>query len=302
MKGNVPANDSIYIRYNEGYGNQYIGNTEFKSSEYKMGGYIWGGEYAFNNANTHFSAGYDYKNLIERFYRVFEYQDASYNWHKDYTKYSGLKMDLHSFYLNFLGNYNGKKWASAVTYQDQLDTNYNYPLEYRTYRLEQKNLSWQNSVIWYNHKNEAFKMIFDAAYGKNHVKDLSVVMDRKLSFFNYRLGAGKEFVLMPSHKLSIGLSQNLYVPLEKEFNYQPYQSSKENIFVTKIAQPDFAYDATPKTGLSFNAAYSFDKTKIRYELFGSFTQIWLMNSTYRNAADYNGKANQIASVGLNVYY
>ncbi|WP_167367453.1 hypothetical protein [Chryseobacterium carnipullorum] len=38
--GNIPANDSIYIRYNEGYGNQYIGNTQYKTSEYKMGGYI----------------------------------------------------------------------------------------------------------------------------------------------------------------------------------------------------------------------------------------------------------------------
>ncbi|REC49534.1 DUF6850 family outer membrane beta-barrel protein [Chryseobacterium pennipullorum] len=302
LKGNVPASDSTYIRYNEGYGNQYIGNTQFKTSEYKMDGYIWGGEYAFNNATTHFSAGYDYKNVIERFYRVFEYQDASYNYHKEYTKYSGLKTDLHSFYLNFLGDYNGKKWASSVTYRDQLDTNYNYPLEYRTYRLEQQNVSWQNSVTWFNYKNEIFKVILDADYGKNHVKDLSVVMDRKLSFFNYRIGAEKEFALMPSHKLSVGITQSLYFPLKKEFNYEPFQSSKENIFVTKIAQPDFAYDATSKMGLTFNAGYSFDKTKIRYELFGSFTQIWLMNGTYKNAVNYNGKANQIASVGLNVYY
>ncbi|MBP1167647.1 hypothetical protein JOE44_004531 [Chryseobacterium sp. PvR013] len=302
MKGNVPANDSIYIRYNEGYGNQYIGITQYKTSEYKMGGYISGGEYAFNSNNTHFSAGYDYKNLIERFYRVFEYQDANYNWQKDYTKYSGLKTKLHSFYLNFLENYNGKKWASMMTYQDQLDTNYNYPLDYTSYRLEQKNLSWQNSLIWFNHKNEAFKVLFDAAYGKNRVKDLSVVMDRKLSFFNYRLGAEKEFALKSSHKLAIGLSQNLYVPLEKEFNYQPYQSTKENIFATKIAQPDFAYDATPKIGLNFNANYIFDQNKIRYELFASFSQIWLMNSTYKNQVDYNGRANHVALVGLNVYY
>lgn len=302
LGANVPANDSIYIRYNEGYGNQYIGNTEYKISEYKMGGYIWGGEYAFNTANTHFSAGYDYTNVIERFYKIYEYQDASYINHKEYTKYSGLKTDLHSFYLNFLGSYNGKKWASSVTYKDQLDTNYNYPLEYRTYRLEQKDLSWKNSLIWFNHKNEAFKILLDAGYGKNHVRDASVVMDRKLSFFQYRLGLEREFALMPFNKLAVGITQNLYLPLEKEFNYAPYQSSKENIFVTKIAQPDFAYDSTPKIGLNFNASYRLDKDKIRYELFGSFTQIWLANSNYKNAADYNGRANQIASVGLNVYY
>ncbi len=116
------------------------------------------------------------------------------------------------------------------------------------------------------------------------------------------MGAEKEFVLMPSHKLSVGITQTLYLPLEKEFNYQPYQSSKENIFVTKIAQPDFAYDATSKLGLAFNAGYIFDQGKIRYELFGNFTQIWIMNSTYKNAVDYNGGANQMASVGLNVYY
>ncbi|MGH1519151.1 DUF6850 family outer membrane beta-barrel protein [Chryseobacterium sp. JK1] len=302
LGGNIPANDSIYIRYNEGYGNQYIGNSQYKTSEYKMGGYIWGGEYAFNNANTHFSAGYDYKNLIERFYKVYEYQDASYAYHTEYTKYSGLKTNLHSFYLNFLGNYNGKKWASSMTYQDQLDTNYNYPLEYRTYHLEQKNLSWKNSLIWFNHKSEASKILFDAAYAKNHVKDVSVVMERKLSYFQYRLGFEREFCLMPFHKFSVGITQNLYVPLEKEFNYAPYQSTKENIFVTKIAQPDFAYDSTSKMGLNLNASYRIDEGKIRYELFGSFTQVWLMNSTYKNKVDYNGRANQVAVVGLNVYY
>lgn len=302
IEAHVPANDSIYIRYNEGYGNQYIGNTQYKTSEYKMGGYILGGEYAFNTASTHFSVGYDYKNVTERFYKVFEYQDPNFIYQKDYVKYSGLKTELHSFYLNFLGNYNGKKWASALTYQDQQDYNYNYALEYRTYRLDQQNLSWQNSVTWFNHRNEAFKMVLDAAYGRNHVKDVSVVMERKLSFFQYRLGVEKELVLMPSHKLAVGITQNLYVPLEKEFNYAPYQSTKENIFVTKIAQPDFAYDSTTKIGLGLNASYILDRNKIRYEFFGNFTQIWLANGTYKNKVDYNGRANQMASVGLNVYY
>ncbi|MDR3026383.1 DUF6850 family outer membrane beta-barrel protein [Chryseobacterium sp.] len=116
----------------------------------------------------------------------------------------------------------------------------------------------------------------------------------QLSFFNYRLGAEKEFALKPLHKLAVGL--------KKEFNYQPYQSTKENIFATKIAQPEFAYDATPKIGLNFNASYIFDQNKIRYELFGSFSQTWLMNSTYKNQVDYNGRANHVALVGLNVYY
>ncbi len=143
--------------------------------------------------------------MTERFYKVFEYQDPNFIYQKDYVKYSGLKTELHSFYLNFLGNYNGKKWASALTYQDQQDYNYNYALEYRTYRLDQQNLSWQNSVTWFNHRNEAFKMVLDAAYGRNHVKDVSVVMERKLSFFQYRLGVEKELVLMPSHKLAVEL-------------------------------------------------------------------------------------------------
>ncbi len=90
--------------------------------------------------------------------------------------------------------------------------------------------------------------------------------------------------------------------MEKEFNYAPYQSTKENIFVTKIAQPDFAYDSTTKIGLGLNASYILDRNKIRYEFFGNFTQIWLANGTYKNKVDYNGRANQMASVGLNVYY
>nr|WP_126651899.1 DUF6850 family outer membrane beta-barrel protein [Chryseobacterium aureum] len=127
-------------------------------------------------------------------------------------------------------------------------------------------------------------------------------MDRKLAFFHYLLGAEKEFVVKPSRKLAVGLSQNLYVPLEKEFNYQPYQSTKENIFATKIAQPDFAYDATPKIDLKCNVSYIFDQKKIRYELFGNFSQTWLLNSTYKRQAEYNGRANHVVLAGLNVYY
>jgi len=300
--GNAPANDSIFIRYNDGYGNPYR-ETEYRDSEYKKSGYIWGGEYAFNTSNTHISIGYDYMNVIERFYKNYEYVDANDKKVKVFNKYSGLKTDLHSFYINYLGNFSGYKMASRLMYKDQLDANYNYVLQYTSYRLEQQNLKWNNSLMWYNRKNEAYKLLLDLGYGKNRVKDISVVMDRKLSFFEYHIGIEKEFALVPGHKLAFGIGQSLYIPVQKEFDYIPYQSSQENTFVQKIARPDYAYDSTPKIGLNLNAAYRWDSNKIRYEFAGGFNQLWLTNKKYKETVTaYNGRPNTIATIGLNVYY
>ncbi|OPC05914.1 hypothetical protein BAS10_13810 [Elizabethkingia meningoseptica] len=299
---NVPSNDSIFIRYNEGYGNQYNG-MQYGTTEYKADGYIWGGEYAFNTPNTHISLGYDYLNAIERFYRIYEYQAADLSKHRVYEKYSGLKTDLHTFYINYLGNFSGYKMASRLTYQDQLDANYNYVSQYTSYRLEQQNLRWNNSLTWFNHKNEGYKLLLNLNYGSNHVRDASVIMDRKLSFFEYHAGVEKEFAIAPAHKLAVGLGQSLYIPIQKSFNYVPYQSSKENVFVQRIARPDYAYDSTPKIGLNINAAYRWDNNKIRYELTTGFMQLWLTNKTYKETnTEYNGRPNMVASVGLNVYY
>ncbi|MET7035802.1 DUF6850 family outer membrane beta-barrel protein [Elizabethkingia miricola] len=300
--GNVPANDSIYIRYNEGYGNPYR-DSEYKDSEYKKNGYAWGGEYAFNTSRMHISVGYDYMNVIERFYKKYEYVDANDKKIKVFNKYSGLKTDLHSFYINYLGSFSGYKIASRLTYKDQLDANYNYVLQYTSYRLEQQNLNWKNSLIWFNYKNEAYKLLLDLGYGKNRVRDISVVMDRRLSFFEYHAGIEKEFAIIPGHKLAVGVGQSLYIPVQKELNYMPYQSSTENIFVQRIVKPDYAYDSTPKIGLNLNAAYRWDSNKIRYEFTGGFNQLWLTNKTYKETVTtYNGRPNTVTTIGLNVYY
>lgn len=300
--GNVPANDSIYIRYNEGYGNPYR-DSEYKDSEYKKNGYAWGGEYAFNTSRMHISVGYDYMNVIERFYKKYEYVDANDKKIKVFNKYSGLKTNLHSFYINYLGNFSGYKMASRLAYQDQLDTNYNYVLQYTSYRLEQQNLNWKNSLVWFNHKNEAYKLLLNLGYGKNRVRDVSVVMDRRLSFFEYHAGIEKEFAIISGHKLAVGVGQSLYIVVQKELNYMPYQSSTENIFVQRIVKPDYAYDSTPKIGLNLNAAYRWDSNKIRYEFTGGFNQLWLTNKTYKETVTtYNGRPNTVTTIGLNVYY
>jgi len=300
--GNVPANDSIYIRYNEGYGNQYR-ESLFRDSEYKKSGYIAGGEYAFNTDKTHISAGYDYQNIIDRFYKNYEYKDATNITRRVFTKHGGLKTDLHKMYINFLGNYNGYRYASRLTYQDQLDTNYNYLLNYRTYRLEQQDANWQNSISWFNGRNENSTLYLDLGYGKNHMRDASVILDRRLTYFRYSIGAEREFVVGESQKIAVGIAQNLYLPLEKNFTYIPYESSKENIFVQHIASPDYAYDTTPQLGMNLRLSYRIDRDKLRYEIVGSYAQRWLAGNAYKTTVtDYNGQANSVASVGINVYY
>lgn len=140
-------------------------------------------------------------------------------------------------------------------------------------------------------------------YGKNRVRDVSVVMDRRLSFFEYHAGIEKEFAIISGHKLAVGVGQSLYILVQKELNYMPYQSSTENIFVQRIVKPDYAYDSTPKIGLNLNAAYRWDSNKIRYEFTGGFNQLWLTNKTYKETVTtYNGRPNTVTTIGLNVYY
>ncbi|MDR6546763.1 hypothetical protein J2810_002823 [Chryseobacterium rhizosphaerae] len=302
LNTNVPSSDSVYIRYNEGYGNQYKG-TLYSSTEYKSDGYIWGGEYAFNNRNIHFSAGYDYQYFIERFYKVYTYKDTDNQNYRVYDKYSGLRTDKHSVYANFLGQFNGYNWASRFDFWDQLDDNFNYELKYRTYRLHQYQLGWNNSVSWFNSKNESQKIRLDLLYGRNNVKDISVVLNREINYFQYRAGYEKEFRINADDKLAVGVDQYLYLPVHKNFVYTPYESNKENIFVQKIAIPDYAYDASEKLGLTLNLKYKMNRGKIRYEMEGVLTQNWLAANEYKQAVPgYNGNANFIASFALKVFY
>ncbi|MCJ7932744.1 MAG: hypothetical protein MUW56_03670 [Chryseobacterium sp.] len=302
LNTNVPSNDSVYIRYNEGYGNQYKGEL-YSSTEYKSDGYIWGGEYAFNNKNIHLSAGYDYQYSVERFYRIYSYKEPNEKEQRVYNKYSGLRTDKHSAYLNFLGRFNGYNWASRLDFWDQLDDNYNYALQYKTYRLHQYQLRWNNSLRWFNSRNESQKINLDLLYGRNRVKDISVVLDREINYIQYALGYEKEFRLNSADKLALGAEQYLYIPVHKSFSYIPYQSTRENVFVQKIAIPDYGYDASSKAGLSLNLKYKMDRKKIRYELEGMITQNWLAGHQYKRAVPgYNGNANFIASFALKVFY
>lgn len=302
LNTNVPSMDSVYIRYNEGYGNQYKGEL-YSSTEYKSDGYIWGGEYAFNNKNIHFSAGYDYQYFIERFYRIYSYKGTDNRERRVYNKYSGLRTDKHRIYAGFLGKFNGYNWASKIDFRDQLDDNYNYALQYKTYRLHQYQLAWNNSLSWFNSGNESQKIHMALLYGRNRMKDISVVLDREINYLQYDLGYEKEFRLNPSDKLALGLEQYLYIPVRKNFSYLPYQSTRENIFVQRIAIPDYKYDASAKAGLTINVKYKMDRKKIRYEIEGVVTQNWLASRQYKQAVpDYNGNANIIASFALKVFY
>lgn len=300
--GNVPANDSIYIRYNEGYGNQYQ-DSEYSNSEYQKDGIIYGASYSYNNAAIHFSVDYDYQNTIERFFKVYQYQDAEYIWHRDYTKYSALKSDIHSVNINFLGNISSKRIAAKLRYIDQLDLNYNYALNYNSYKLALQEFLLSARLSSYNAKNENRALLLDINSGSNKVHDASVVLDREISYVSYLIGYEKEFNTGDNQKLAISLQQSFYKPFSNSFLYTPYQSNKVNTFVEKIAKPDYAYDSTPKLGLNIGAKYKFDHGKIRYEFFASFAQKWLAGKEYQQmVTDYQRNRNTQGSVGIKVYY
>ncbi|MBV8328397.1 DUF6850 family outer membrane beta-barrel protein [Chryseobacterium sp.] len=302
LNTNVPSSDSVYIRYNEGYGNQYKGDL-YSYTEYKSDGYIWGGEYAFNTKNIHLSAGYDYQYFIERFYKQYSYKDTDNVERRVYMKYSGLRTDRHSAYVNFLGKLNGYHWVSRLDFWDQMDDNFNYELKYKTYRLHQYQLSWNNNIRWFNTRNESQKIRLDFLYGRNRVKDISVVLDREINYFQYCMGYEKEFRVNTEDKLAVGVDQYLYLPVQKNFMYIPYQSTKENIFVQKIAIPDYGYDASAKTGFTLHLKYKMNRAKIRYEIEGILTQNWLAGNQYQQAVtNYNGNANFMGSFALKVFY
>ncbi|WP_419870008.1 DUF6850 family outer membrane beta-barrel protein [Chryseobacterium sp. CT-SW4] len=303
---NAPSYYETYIRFNQGYGNYYY-NDGFSDTEYKYDGWSYGAEYNFNNGETYLNAGYNNEYYIDRMTRRYSYQTQDANGvlrtFYDIKKLTGLQTERNTYHINYLGNIKDWKWSSLLKLTDQQDINYDYVNKYTSYRVYNTEIKFNNVWSKYNKKGELLRLILDAGYGDQDIKDISVVLQKKLRFLTYQIGGEKEFKVKPDQKISLEVKHSLYLPLENVINYEPYQSSNSNIFVENIVMPDYLYDSSTHMSLNMKVKYLLNIKKVRYEFYASGGQMFYVNSDNKNVkVVLNISNNSYFAVGLNFYY
>ena len=303
---NSPANFEYYIRFNRGYGNTYY-NAGFGDNYYLYDGINYAGEYNFVSKNSYFRLGYENQYYIDRFWYQYSYQARDENndlkYYRNEIKISGLKTEKNKIFAHYFGHLFSGKLNSYLELSDQKDQNYDYQNLNTSYRVFNSEINWQNYWSHYNQKNELLRMGLYLKYGNQDIKDISVVLHKKLQFLYYNLEVEKEIRLQSEQKLSAKISQSLYLPLQNQISFQPYQGSQNNFFVSNIIMPDYVFDYSTQLGLSLKVKYMLDLNKIRYEFFGEAGQLYFVkagNSEHENLINKN--SNTALRFGVNFIY
>ncbi|MCZ2085211.1 MAG: hypothetical protein LC112_13155 [Flavobacteriales bacterium] len=302
---NAPNYFETYIRFNEGYGNYYY-NNGYSATFYKYDGVSYGGEYQFVGDKSFFSLSYQNEYYIDRMQKDYSYQIRDANnvlqTYYDRQKLTGLKTDRNTISANYLGNLGSFKWNSMLNVTDQKDINYDYVNLYTSYRALNTNFDFSNTFTKYNAKNELLRFGFNLNYQDLDIKDISVVLHKKLNALQYQINGEKEFRVASNQKLSLGVNHSLYLPLENELDYVPYQSNQENIFVKNIVQPDYWYDSSSRFSLGLQLKYRFDLKNVRYEIVATGNQTYFMKNDLPVKNLINTNENRFLGFGFNVYY
>lgn len=302
---NAPNYFETYIRLNKGYGNYYY-NDGYSSVFYKYDGISYGGEYQFVGDKSFFSLSYQNEYYIDRMQKDYSYQIRDANnvlrMYYDRQKLTGLKTDRNTVSANYLGNLGSFKWNSMLNVTDQKDINYDYVNLYTSYRALNTNFNFSNTFTKYNAKNELLRFGFNLNYQDLDIKDISVVLHKKLNVLQYQINGEKEFRIAANQKLSLGVNHSLYLPLENELDYVPYQSNQENIFVKNIVQPDYWYDSSSRFSLGLQLKYRFDLKNVRYEIVATGNQTYFMKNDLPVKNLINTNENRFLGFGFNVYY
>ena len=303
---NAPNYYETYIRFNRGYGNFYY-NSGYSDNWYQYDGIGLGAEYMFQSPSHFLVAGFRNEEYIDRMTRFYTYQIRDENnvlrTIRDRLKISGLKTQKHQTYIKYLGNFGDWKWNSDFNLLYQVDLNYDYQNLYTSYKAWNQQINWRNAVSKYNDKNELLRVSLHVDYSRQSIKDLSVIMHKKLQSFQYHLAALKEFKLKNSQKLALEVQQGLYLPLDSKMHYLPYQSSIENIFVKNIAMPDYFYDSSIRMNIGAQLKYMMDHKNVRYEVYATGKQwFFVENVNGKDKGDLDTGASQYVALGLNFYY
>lgn len=302
---NAPNYFDTYIRFNQGYGNYYY-NNGYSAAFYQYDGVSYGGEYQFSGNRSFFAVSYQNEYYIDRMQKNYSYQIRDANnvlqTYYDRQKLTGLKTDRNTVSANFLGNLGSFKWNSMLNVTDQKDINYDYVNLYTSYRALNTDYNFTNTFSKYNAKKEKLSVGFNLNYQVLDIKDISVVLHKKLNALQYQINGEKEFRIDARQKWSVGLNQSLYLPLKSELNYVPYQSSQENIFVKNIVQPDYWYDSSSRFSLGLQLKYLIDLKNVRYEIFATGHQTYFVKNEVPVTNLINTNENRFLGFGFNVYY
>lgn len=290
---NFNVSPETLLRINEGYGNNYIAGVSVIKNLYKNKGQVLGGEYAY--LTDKFLVRLGYQNV----YSLTKNYDDFYE--NPYRKIFALKEEGHRVFFDFQKKYEHLVWNTQMDAKYSSFLNYNYLKEATSNKQEQIDVVFRNLLISKNNRETDL-------YGVNfyfkdfYSKDLSVVLDKRITAVGMNLLYGKSFFVNERSSLFFNIDNDFYLPIRQKFEYTPYHSTSENVFVVKIASPDHYYDSSYRYSPNLEIGFR-KKTKLfNWQATINVQQTFFVkNNTFKiKIMDTNSNLNLL--LGLKVFY
>lgn len=291
LLNNLVIYPETFLRRNEGYGNNYIAVGSSIRHLYKNIGNYFDAEYSYAKSNYLLRIGY--RNLYN-FTTI--YNDFYKN---PYHKIMALKNNGDNIFVDFHTRWENKFWTSHLEYISYKSINYNYISKASSNKQTEQTLKVKNRLnISKDGKNTHYGL--DVSAGKFRTQDLSVALDKSVLYTKLDFVFGKEFPLGGRSKLGFSTIQSIYIPVKEVFNYQPFLSSQENVFVKNIAQIDHFYDTSYQYAPQMELFYQKNTKKLNWQVYLSSQQRFFVenNTTFVG----NKNSNLQWKIGIRIFY
>lgn len=291
LLNNAIVYPDTFLRLNEGYGNNYIARSSRMTHLYKNIGNYFTAEYAYTLPSTLLRVGYRNGYNFTTIYNDFH--------QNPFKKLMALKRNEDLVFADFQTQWNNQFWTSQLEYRQYETLNYNYTSKASSNKQTEQVFKLKNR---YNitHKNTSTYYGLDIGVGRFRTQDLSVILDKSIVYGQLDVTFGKEFPLSNTRKLGFNTTQSLYLPLNETFNYQPYLSSQENVFIVNIAKPDHFYDTSVRYSPRMELFYHQKSDKLNWEVYVTSQQLFFAG----NKTDFTGNkgSNFLWQTGIRIFY
>lgn len=275
-----------FVRFNEGFGNNYIYSQGQQENLFRQNKNHFGVEY-FKKWD-----GYDLKmNYVYAHHEMKIYDGSFIDEEKERFL---INQDVHLAEMIFHFEKENYFYTHRFFWKESKGNNYNHRTNYLSYREKEQNIGIETSFANREHSGNV-SLVFQNL----NLNDSSVKINRKtqnilLNMFwniNYQLSQNKNIEVKP-------FSEFVF-PMSHEIDYQPFNSQNENDLVKNVIFPDIGYDTHSRMnlGLKISLNYQFRKKMIGF--FVDFKNDYFLGKTLVSR-NLNGGFS--LNTGINFYY
>lgn len=293
---NLITHPDTFLIKNEGYGNNYAHQKNGINNVYKNVGNNFGGEYTYQSEKILIRLSY------QNIYSLNEiYDDFSLNSQK---KESAVKTQQDNFNLFFRKNGTTTTWETLLNYRSISIINFLYNKNSSSNKQTENQLYINNKLYINKLRKNTTTLGFEARIGSFRSQDTSVVLDKAIRYAEGTLFFGKNFsFLSDKNYLFFNIENKLYIPINQIFNYIPFLSNSENIFVKNIALLDHIYDTSTRYSPTLQVGFSTIRNKKIWKLFTNFSQTYFIKNQYYTTKNYlDLKSNFSFHIGMSIDY